>query len=188
MSVKLLFFAGSARKESFNKKLAKAAAAIAKAKGAEAIFIDLADYEMPLFCQDVEANEGQPEKSLALKKLLVESDGFYIASPEYNGLPSPLLKNTIDWTSRSAGKDDPPLACYKGKAAAIGSCSPGPMGGIRGLPHLRTLLSNIGVHVMPKQVCVGGTDSFNEDGSLKNEGLQAMLEASVEELIKIASL
>ena len=79
---KLLFFAGSARHGSLNQKLARKAAKIAEDKGAEVTVIDLKDFQMPLYDGDLEAAEGLPENAIKLKKLFIEHDGFYIASPE----------------------------------------------------------------------------------------------------------
>ena len=97
---KILAFAGSARKDSLNKKLLKIAAAGAQTAGADVTLVDLADFELPLFNQDLESEQGMPEKAGEFKRLMIAHDGFLIASPEYNSAFSPLLKNTIDWASR----------------------------------------------------------------------------------------
>lgn len=186
MSVKLIFLAGSARKDSCNKKLTKAAAKKAEELGATATFIDLADFEAPLFCEDHEAENGMPQSIKDLKKLFSEHDGFLIASPEYNGAFSPLLKNTLDWMSRP-GEDG--SNCFQGKVSAIMAASPGPQGGLRGLPQLRTLLNNIamhGTHVIPAQFALGSAyDAFNEDGKLKDEN--PFFEGTVKQLIETAA-
>ncbi len=170
---KILAFAGSSRKDSLNKKLVKIAASGAESAGATVTFIDLADYLMPLFNQDLESQQGMPEKAHEFKKLLIEHDGFLIASPEYNSAFSPLLKNVIDWASRAESKDEPPLVAYKGKVAAIMATSPGALGGIRGLVFLRMLLSNIGVTVIPDQIAVPhAMKAFADDGSLIDEKQQ----------------
>ena len=92
---KLLFFAGSARKESMNKKLAKLAADMAQDAGAQVTHIDLKDFEMPLYDGDVEEENGIPENAKKLKQLFVEHDGFFIASPEYNSSMPPLFEEHI---------------------------------------------------------------------------------------------
>ena len=132
---KILAFAGSARKESFNKKLVNIAAIGARNDGADVTVVDLADYSMPIFNQDMENTDGMPEKASEFKKLLIEHDGFLIASPEYNSAFSALLKNTIDWASRKETEDEIPLEAYKGKVAVIMAASPGGLGGLRGLVH-----------------------------------------------------
>ena len=170
MPVKLLFFAGSNRQASLNKRLAKAASSMAAEFGAEVTFIDLKDYEMPLYCGDLEANEGVPEAAKRLAELVQSHDGVFIASPEYNSAFSPLLKNAIDWASRATDKNEPPLVAYKGKFAAIMATSPGGLGGMRGLVFLRMLLGNIGVTVIPDQQAVPSAFSaFDEAGALSDE-------------------
>jgi len=182
---KLIFLAGSARKDSCNKKLAKAASEKAKELDADVTYLDLADYEAPIFCEDFEAENGMPESIQTLKKLFQEHDGFLIASPEYNGAFSPLLKNTLDWMSRP-GPDK--SNCFQGKVSAMMAASPGPHGGLRGLPQLRVLLNNIamhGTHVIPAQFALGNAyDAFNDDGTLKNEN--PFFEETVKQFVETA--
>ena len=175
---KILAFAGSARKQSFNYRLVKIAASGAERAGAEVKVIDLADYPMPLFNQDLEAESGIPENAFAFKQLLRGHDGFLIASPEYNGAFSPLLKNAIDWASRPDADDEPPLIAYKGKTAVIMSASPGGLGGLRGLVFVRMLLANLGMIVLPDQVAVGNAnEAFDDKGLLINEKRQQSVTA-----------
>ncbi len=185
MSAKLIFLAGSARKDSLNKKLAKAASEKAKELGADVTFIDLADYEAPIFCEDYEAENGMPQSIKDLKKLFGEHDGFLIASPEYNSSYPPLLKNTLDWMSRPG---DDGSNCFQGKVSAIMAASPGPMGGIRVLPQLRNLLTNIamhGTHVIPKQFALGNArKAFDDNGNLTDEN--PFFETTIKEFIETA--
>ena len=170
---KILAFSGSSRKGSYNQKMVEIAASGARDAGAEVTVIDLVDYPMPMFNQDLEAEQGMPDKALAFKQLLIEHDGFLIASPEYNSAFSPLLKNVIDWASRATAKDEPPLHAYQGKTAAIMAASPGALGGIRGLVFLRMLLANMGVTVMPDQQALRQAfKAFNEDGLLIDDKQQ----------------
>ncbi len=71
--VKILAFAGSARKQSLNKKLLKIVAAGAEDAGAHLTLVDLADFEMPLFNQDLESDQGMPEKAGEFKRLMMKS-------------------------------------------------------------------------------------------------------------------
>lgn len=170
---KILAFAGSARRDSWNKRLVRIAAQGAEQAGAEVTLIDLADYPMPLFDQDLEADAGMPAAARAFKTLLVAHDGFLIASPEYNSAFSPLLKNAIDWASRSESADEPSLLAYRGKQAAIMATSPGALGGLRGLVFLRMLLGNLGITVLPEQQAVPQAfKAFGEDGALLDERQQ----------------
>lgn len=184
--VHLLFFAGSARADSLNKKLAKHACALAeKHDGVTVEFIDLTDYPMPIYDGDLEAKVGLPEHVATFKERLQACDGFFIASPEYNGFFSPLLKNAIDWASRphkDANKNIIPT--FEGKVAALSACSPGGLGGLRGLPHLRVLLSGIKSHVIPAQVAVGnGFEAFDTDGALSNPAQNDVLNTMIVQFI-----
>lgn len=183
---KILAFAGSSRKQSINKKLVKIAALAAEKEGASTTIIDLADFPMPLFDQDLEAEQGMPEKAAEFKKLLIEHDGFLIASPEYNGAFSPLLKNVIDWASRAESNGEPSLLAFKGKFAVIMAASPGTLGGIRGLVFLRMLLGNIGVTVLPEQQAIPKAfQAFSEQGTLIDENQQQAVEKIGINLVKI---
>ena len=165
----ILAFAGSARNDSWNKKLVRIAADGARAAGAIVTEVDLANYPMPIYDGDLEAREGQPNSAKALKALMVENDGFLIASPEYNSGYSPLLKNAIDWTSRPFPNETRLLA-FAGKTAALMSASPGTLGGLRGLVQLRQVLSNIQVLVLPDQVTLAtAQNAFNNEGGLADE-------------------
>jgi len=186
---KLLFFAGSARSGSLNQKLAQRAAQIAQDKGADVTVIDLKDFQMPLYDGDLEMAEGLPENAIKLKKLFIEHDGFYIASPEYNSSFSALLKNSFDWISRPHEKDETPLSAYSGKVAAIGSIAPGALGGLRGLVPLRMMLGNIAVHVVPNQAAISfGFEAFDDKGELKDERHLQMLKASIDQFVQTAQL
>jgi len=165
----ILVWSGSAREASFNKKLARQAAAFAEEAGASVTFVDLRDIPLPVFDQDLEAREGEPENATKFKALMKKADGMIIASPEHNSSYSALLKNTIDWASRQQ-ENEKPLECFTGKTAAIISASPGGLGGLRGLVTLRMLLSNLGMVVVPEQFALSGAgDAFNEDGTLKDD-------------------
>jgi NAD(P)H-dependent FMN reductase len=148
----LITLAGSTRQASVNKKLARLAAARAQATGASVEYLDLADYPMPIYDGDLEARDGLPETARSLKARFRGSDGFLIASPEYNSSLPPVLKNALDWISRPETEDEPGLVAYRGKVAALMAASPSGMGGMRGLVPLRMMLGNIGVHVVPDQL------------------------------------
>ena len=185
---KLLFLAGSARRDSYNKKLAKEAFSIAGKLGADATYIDLKDFPMPIYDGDSEEASGLPENAKKLKQIFAEHDGFFIASPEYNSSISALLKNSLDWISRKHEKDEASLVAFQGKVAAISSASPGGFGGLRGLVPLRMMLGNIGVIVIPNQISIPAAhNAFNENGGLIDAGQKAMLEGVVKQFFDVAS-
>jgi NAD(P)H-dependent FMN reductase len=173
---KILAFAGSTRADSFNKKLVRIAAAAARAAGAEVTLLDLRDLPLPLFDQDLEAEKGLPANARTLKDLMLAHQGLLLSCPEYNSSITAVLKNTIDWASRPV-PGEPPLACFTGKVAALVSASPGALGGLRGLVHVRAILGNIGVLVLPDQVAVPKAhESFTPEGTLKDAASQAKIE------------
>ena len=164
---RILAFGGSLRRDSFNQKLAAIAAAGAREAGAEVTLITLRDFPLPLFDADLEDASGLPEAAKKLKALFREHDGLLIASPEYNSSVTAALKNAIDWVSRQESDDEPALSALTGKTAALVSASPGALGGLRGLVHLRAILGNIGITVLPQQIAVSKAhQAFNADGTM----------------------
>lgn len=182
--MRLLFFAGSTRGGSYNKKLARLAQHIASANGIEGVFVDLKDYPMPLYQGDFEAEQGPPLKAAEFKALLGEYQGIFIASPEYNSSISALLKNTLDWVSRVRGKGETGLEVYRSRVFAISGASPGYYGAMRSLLHLRQILEiGLGAMVIPQQLALPrAAHAFEEDGSLKDKAQQNLLKSVVEAL------
>jgi chromate reductase, NAD(P)H dehydrogenase (quinone) len=174
---RVLGLAGSLREGSYNKKLVKVALAGAAAAGAQTTFLDLRDLDLPMFDEDLEAKITLPEGGKRLKEALRAHDAILIASPEYNSSVSAALKNAIDWASRPE-PGQPPLSCFSGKVAALMAASPGALGGLRGLVHLRAILGNIGVIVLPQQVAVGKAgEAFDASGAMTDAKQRASVEA-----------
>jgi NAD(P)H-dependent FMN reductase len=181
---KILVFAGSTRNDSLHRRLVQVAAAQLRRVGADVTVADLRDYPMPLYDGDLEAAQGMPAGAKALKDLVRGQDALVIASPEYNGSFSALLKNAIDWISRPE-PGEPRLAAFQGKTAALLSGSPGPGGGQRGLRHLRELLEMIGVKVVPSQLTVARTmQAFDTEGRLARREDEEALERVIGELLE----
>lgn len=182
--VKVLAFAGSSREGSVNKKLVSEAANLARQMGAQVTLIDLKDYPMPFFNEDLEAKEAMPEKAKQFKQLVRQNSVIMIAAPEYNSSLTALLKNTLDWVSRKEdGGGD--REAFKGKKFVIMSASPGGRGGARGLVHLRSILEAVGGTVIPQQVVVPDAyNAFDEQGHLKSPQLQTELKQLVEAALK----
>lgn len=165
-AAKILAFSGSTRRDSFNQRLVRIAATGVEQAGGEVTLIDLIDFPLPIFNEDLERDQPLPNRLAELKRMFAVHDGLLIACPEYNSSITPLLKNTIDWVSRPTA-DEPPLAAYRGKVAGLLAASPGPLGGLRGLVHVRAILGNIGVLVLPEQVAIGKADqAFDAAGRL----------------------
>lgn len=178
-SARILSFSGSSRKESLNRKFLAAAVAAARAAGGEVTLIELGDYELPLYHGDLEDAQGLPANAVKLIGLIQEHAGLLIASPEYNSMFTPLLKNTIDWCTR--GDDNP----FIGKVAAVVSASPGALGGVRSLKLTQQLLLHLGCHVVPGQNFLPAANkAFAPDGSLTDERVKKALVPLAEGLVR----
>lgn len=187
---RILVFAGSARRDSLNKKLARVAADSARAAGGAVTLLDLDDHPMPVYHGDLEAKEGMPKAALELRRVFLEHDALLVASPENNSSVSSLLKNTLDWLSRSIGDgkgESSGLAPFRGKVAGLLAASPGPFGGVRGLPHLRQILSSLGVTVLGAQVALARAhEAFDERGALRDAALQRSVDALARAVVEMA--
>ena len=167
---RILAFGGSLRRDSYNQMLAAAAAQGARDAGAEVTLIALRDFPLPVFDEDLEAADGMPPSARELKRLFLDHDGFLIAAPEYNSSITAALKNAIDWVSRPEVEGEPSLAAFRGKSAVLCAASPGALGGLRGLVHVRAILGNLGVLVLPDQLAVSKAhEAFAADGTPLDE-------------------
>jgi chromate reductase len=150
---------GSLRKESFNRKLARAFAAAAPAQlSLEIIEIG----QLPLYNQDDDAQP--PPASAAFKKKVADADAVLFVTPEYNRSVPGVLKNAIDIASRPYGQ-----SAWNGKPAAVVSVSPGAIGGYGANHHLRQSLVFLNMPTMPQpEAYIGGAgDLFDDSGAIR---------------------
>jgi NAD(P)H-dependent FMN reductase len=160
---RILAFAASARRESLNRKFLAFAVEAARQAGGEVTLLDLNDYALPLYDGDVEDAQGLPANAVRLIGLITEHHGLLVASPEYNSMITPLLKNTVDWCTRDEANP------FEGKVAAVISASPGPYGGVRSLQLAQQLLLKLGCHVVPGQCVLPDAEkAFDAQGRLTN--------------------
>jgi len=184
---KILAFAGSAREASFNRRLVRIGAAVAREAGAEVTLIDLADYPLPIYHADIERKEGLPDNVGQLKTLFFAHDGLLIASPENNASVSALLKNALDWVSRPSG-GPAGMAKLNGKVAAMMVATPGALGGLRGLVALRAILQTLGVLTLAEQFSLPrAAEAFADDGSLRDSAAHDAMTLVVQRLVHLAS-
>ena len=180
---KILAFSGSVRRDSLNDKLVRVAAEIAKNLGAEVTVVSPEEMRFPIFSQDLEDEDGIPVRVRDLRRKMIQHHALLIASPEYNSSITPQLKNVIDWCSREDG-EDPGLIAYRGKTAALISASPGALGGLRGLRHVREILGNIGVMVVPDQFALSSAhEAFDAQDALVDPRQRGRLERVVAALV-----
>lgn len=178
---------GSTRHGSFNRALGKVAIAALESQGATVADVDLATFDLPLYSAAFEGSDF-PADAVRLKALFAAQDGLLFISPEYNGSVTPLLKNAIDWASRPTGDEGlVALTAYRGKASAVMSASISPFGGLRGLMHLRQILSTIQTLVIPEQVLIPNAHTaFGDDGRLKEALPASLVEMATARLVTVA--
>ncbi len=187
---RILVLSGSARSGSFNTKLAALVGKRLALTEAEVTRISLADYPLPLYDGDLEAERGVPQNAQILKSLFLEQEGIFIACPEYNAGITPLLKNTLDWISRASAPGEPSSSAFKNRVFALGAASPGAFGGMRGLIGARTIMEvGLGAMVIPQMISVPGAKSgFDLKGDLVDERASAQLDALVQALLRQSQL
>jgi chromate reductase len=162
----MLILAGSTRKASLNAELARHMVTVATRDGVDARFIDLSDFEMPMYNFDFEEAVGPPRAAVELHDLIKSAQSVVLVSPEYNGGPTPVLKNAIDWVSRVTKR---PL---EGKRVGLVSATPGAGGGVTGLAGLRLILTSMRADLPPHDLAVG-------NGRAKLEALDADLDEQI---------
>ena len=176
---RILAFAGSARRDSLNKRLLAVVVAAVRAAGGEVTLIDLNDLPLPLYHGDLEDAQGMPANAVKLVALITDHPALLVASPEYNSLITPLLKNTIDWCTRA--EPNP----FEGKVAAVVSASPGMFGGVRSAQLARHLLLHLGCQVVPAQCTLPRADeAFDGDGRLTDARVQKAAQRVATELVR----
>ena len=190
-ALNLLAISGSARNGSLNGRLLAAAVRSAQARDAQVETIDLRSLALPLYDADLEKSAGVPEGARRLRDALRAADGVLLATPEYNGFPTPLLTNSFDWLSRLQAEGAAPagLAATAGKPVGIVSASPGLLGGLRSLNFTRQYLSMaFAMMPVPQQFALAkANEAFDEAGMLKDAKHQAAVDAVVTSLIKVAT-
>ena len=184
--MKLLVFAGSTRQQSFNRRLAQAAADMAREAGADTTLLELSDFAIPMYNAALEAR-GTPPDVLRLKQLMWEHQAWIICSPEYNGSYTALLKNTIDWAS-SPVKGDPVwqdgTRAFRGKVVGMLSASNGALGGLRSQSHLAPLLITLECWLAPRAFALGqAANAFDEHGALVQEAHRQRVQGVVEQVL-----
>jgi NAD(P)H-dependent FMN reductase len=187
---KILAFSGSVGRTSLNANFVRAAIPGASAAGAEVRYVALADYAVPVFTKDLEAEIGMHENARAFKALMMDHHGFLISMPEYNGSVPGGFKNLIDWVSRTTD-GHPGNAAFAGKFAAFLSASGGQFGAVRSLDHARYIFNRMGATVVPQHFPLNGADKlFDAEGRLTDDkvrkGAEAIGRALAEVLAKMA--
>jgi chromate reductase len=167
-TVRIVGISGSLRKASFSTSILKLLAE----RAAPAIQIQVVTLEsFPLYNEDLDTKPGIPAVA-DLKRIITESDGVLITTPEYNhGVPG-VLKNALDWLSRPVFE-----SCFVNKPVSIMSSSLAFTGGVRAQYQLREALISMHAHLVmgPEVVLAGIHTKLAEDAYQDEKGLEVML-------------
>lgn len=175
--IKILGFAGSLRKNSYNKALLRAAAQLLPEKAELEIF----DLEgIPLFNEDIESNV--PQRVTEFKAKIKAADAILIATPEYNYSVPGVLKNAIDWASRPFSDNS-----WDNKPLAIMGASIGRFATARAQYHLRQTCLCLNMHVLNKpEVMVGPVQQvMDESQNLTDERTKAAIKSMLAGLVSL---
>jgi chromate reductase len=184
---KILAFAGSLRRDSYNKQVVKLAMQGAIAEGAEVTYLDLKDLPMPVYDGDLEQAEGLPKNAARFREMLKAHQGFLISTPEYNSSIPGAFKNVIDWATRTEEKKGSTDA-FQGKVVGLMSASPGPFGASRSLVVVRSILTHIGAIVIPESASVAKAhEALDADGKLKDARQLASVEKVGKRLVQVVA-
>jgi NAD(P)H-dependent FMN reductase len=157
------------------------AAAAARRDGCDVTEFDLRALALPIYDGDIEHASGVPAAALQLRDAFATHDALLLVTPEYNGFTTPLVLNAFDWMSRipATAPGGGGLAATANRPAALLSSSPGPLGGLRAMNHVRQYLSgNFAMIVVPQQFALGrAAEAFDESGALKDPKSQQMVES-----------
>jgi chromate reductase len=173
--VEILGFAGSLRKDSYNRALLRAASKMMPTNTRLEVF----DLEgIPPFNQDYESQP--PEKIKEFKNKIRSADAILIATPEYNYSIPGVLKNAIDWVSRPPGDN-----VLRGKPVAIMGASTGRFGTARALYHLRQCFVFLDMLPInhPEVMISNAKDSFDERGKLKDVKAEQLVAELIKQLV-----
>jgi chromate reductase len=174
--MKIKAISGSFREKSFNKMALKFMVQGAQGAGADVETIDLRDYMMPIYDEDID-KAGKPEVVIKLKEKLAEAQGFLISTPEYNHSIPGGFKNVIDWVSRF--KDQP----FKGKWIALAGASTSSWGTVRSQLAILPVFRVLAAHVLPTQIYIPlAQNVFDENGECKDDTVKTKLIAIGKEL------
>jgi chromate reductase len=158
---------GSLRRDSYNRKMAKALQRLAP----PSLRLDIVGIgELPLYDQDDDADP--PQNSAAFKDRIQKADAVLFVTPEYNRSVPGVLKNAIDIASRPYGK-----SAWTGKPAAVVTVSPGAIGGFGANHHLRQSLVFLDMPTLqqPEAYIGGAAELFDAQGNLAKDATRELM-------------
>ncbi len=178
MKTTIGIIAGSLRRASFSKKIARALLEMAP-EGYDFKLIPIDD--LPLYNQDFDDDNDVPPSYVTFRNTIQKLDGVIFVTPEYNRSVPAVLKNAVDVASKPSGQNK-----WDGKPAAVFSNSPGNLSGFGANHHLRQSLVCLNVPVMqqPEVYIAGANKLFDEDGNFKDDNVRKFLQKAVDAYIE----
>lgn len=174
MSKKIIGLCGSLRAGSYNRRVM---ALVAEAMGDDVQFEEVA-LNWPLYDGDVEEKDGVPQQVLTAAAAIADADAVIIASPEYNKGITGVLKNALDWLSRTPQKP------FANKPVAFVSAAAGRTGGETAQYMTKACVMTLGAHIvnLPPVLVAGVFGEFDEAGNLTNEQYIAAIQSMADAL------
>lgn len=174
---------GSTRTGSYNQIILDHALNHARSLGARAQMLEMRGDTLPNYCEELEQRDGAPSALVEMRRLCVEADGFLFASPEYNGGPSGVLKNFIDWVSRPS--TEAPGTPFRHKPAGLLSASTGRLGGLKGLYCLRMIMGHLGMTISGKEFAVARAQDNTAEGKITDDFMAQEVNLVAERLVEL---
>jgi chromate reductase, NAD(P)H dehydrogenase (quinone) len=172
--VRFLVFSASLRGGSLNTRLAELAAVTIEGNGGEVDRASMRDFDAPSYNGDVQDSEGFPAGAEEFRRRLQLCDGFVLSAPEYNGSMPGMLKNTIDWVSRSSPQP------FNERYGLLLSASPSMIGGNRGLWALRVPFEHLGARIYPDMFSLAQAhNAFDSEGRIADPQLHERFDANI---------
>jgi chromate reductase, NAD(P)H dehydrogenase (quinone) len=176
--VNVAIIVGSARRDSINRKLARALVGLARGKLATS-FVQIDD--LPMYNQDLESP--LPASVARVKAAIEDADAVLFVTPEHSRTIPALLKNAIDWGARPYGRNS-----WTGKTAAIIGTTPGAIGTAIAQQHLRQVLGDIGALVVSGEAYVTfKPDLIDEADTVTDAGTRTFLQSFVDQFAALAA-
>jgi chromate reductase len=171
---RFLVLAASRRDASLNMQMGALATSSIEAHGGVAELVSIREFDTPSFDADVESDVGLPPAAEAFRERLGDNDAYVIASPEYNSSMPGVLKNLIDWVSRSRPQP------FNEKYGLLMSASPSMVGGNRGLWALRIPLEHLGARVYPDMFSLAQAHlALDDSGRIRDDTLQQRFDTNI---------
>lgn len=172
--IKTVFLVGSAREQSYNMFIAKHM----QKRYADKLDIEIINIDLPHYNEDLDVDGNRPEVVEVFNKQINEADAVYMITPEYNHALSGILKNAIDWASRTPG--------LKEKPGLIASSSMGATAGARAYNSLLQILDTMPMYLLPGyDIMIGSVhEKFDQNGNLTDEGTINFIDLVVDKFIE----